>query len=81
MKCSWVKSSDVLSNRVPNIIRRYREHMQFAACMAVSLITFFRILLVPFLSFYTWSMFRMLLFNFVNYVLLLLLSLCILIVT
>jgi len=55
--------------------------MQFAACMAVSLITFFRILLVPFLSFYTWSMFRMLLFNFVNYVLLLLLSLCILIVT
>jgi hypothetical protein len=37
-----------------NIIRIYTDHMKFAACMAFSFITFFHILLVPFLSLYIW---------------------------
>jgi hypothetical protein len=84
-----VKWSEVLSNRMFTIIRIYIDHMKFASYMAYSFIAFFYILLVSFLSVcvsvYMYvcvcvcvygCMFCMLLFNFVNYVFLLL---CILI--
>jgi hypothetical protein len=33
VKCIWVKCSEVLINRVSNIIRRYADHMTVAACI------------------------------------------------
>jgi len=84
MKCSWVKWSDGLSNRVSNIIRRYTDHMKFAAYMAFRLshsFMFFWFYFCIIVYIYTYGcMFCMLLFNFVNYVFLLL-HLCILNVT
>ena len=67
-----MKCSEGLSDRVSIIIRRYTDHMQFAAYMAVCYITFFSYSFGSILYHCIYGcMFCVFLFNFVNYVFLL----------
>ena len=49
-----MKCNEGLSNRVSNIIRRYIEHMHFAAYTTFSFIVFLHVLWVFFLSLCIW---------------------------
>jgi hypothetical protein len=48
VRCSWVKRSESLGNRVSSIIRGYVDYMKFVAFMAFSFIIFLLVLLVLF---------------------------------
>ena len=75
-----MKCSKGLCNTASNIIRTYTDHMKFDDYMALSFITFFLNFLFPFFNHYIYiyvCVFCILLFNFVNCVILLL-CLCIL---
>jgi len=67
MKCSWLKCREDHRNRASNVIRRYIDHMKFAAYIGFSFIIFFHSLLSPFfyhcICGFTFCVF---LFNFVN---------------
>jgi hypothetical protein len=54
VKCSWVNCSEDVSNKASTNIRRYIDHMQFAACVAVRFITFFIFFWLHFVSLYVW---------------------------
>ena len=64
MERSVVKWTESLRKRVSVIIRRYADHVKFVA--SFTLFWFY------FVSLYIWFMFCMILFNFVNYLFLLL---------
>jgi hypothetical protein len=72
VKCSWVKGSESLTNRVSNIIRRYIT--TYEVCCLYGFFVY-HILSCSFASIFYHCiygcMFFMLLFNFVNYVFLL----------
>jgi len=65
-----MKCSEGLRNGVSNIIRRYTDHVKFATYIGFSFIILFHILLIQFFYHFMYDcMFCMVLFNFVNYVL------------
>jgi len=86
VKCSWVKCSECLSNRVSNIPQICIDHLKFAAYMAFSFITLFHAIWFHFLSLHICLCVVYTLCNCVKYVFLLLfyaflfLCLCVLIV-
>jgi hypothetical protein len=54
VKCSWVKCSEVPSNRVSNIIGRYIGNVKFAASWLFRFSHSFIFFWLHFLSFYIW---------------------------
>ena len=72
-----MKCSESLSNKVSNIIRRYIDHMKFAAFMVFSFIIFLHVFFLLFFYHCVYCcMLCILLLNSVSYVFLLLCMLC-----